>query len=58
MLSYRKTFQGAWEIVALVYYAGQTFYHHEQYFYYTKREATQRFRQSVKHKGYKLIRGY
>lgn len=58
MLGYRMTFQGAWEVSALVSDGVDCWLEHCQYFDYTKREAGQMFRQRVREQGYRIVRGY
>lgn len=43
-ISYSRTYQGAWELSTIV----DGYFETQQYFYYTKKEATQLFRQHIK----------
>lgn len=53
-LQYRRTFQGAWVISALVRDGIDSFYHDEQYMGYSKIEATRLFMANITKRGWIL----
>jgi len=58
LISYRRTNQGAWELTALVSDRDTPFqyYEHGHYFGYTKKEATERFIETLQDKGQELVK--
>lgn len=58
-ISYRVTYQGAYELSALVREPNTPFdfYEHCQYFGYTKKEAARLFREHLANKNMKIVRG-